>query len=53
MKDETKGKIIECELKRLNEVINKLEIKYNQLDHRFMSHRDNSGIHIREGGCLE
>jgi len=42
--------LIECEIKRLNEVINKLEIKYNQLNNRFMSHRDNQGVHKREGG---
>ena len=37
--------LIECELKRLNDVINNLENKLNQLTQQFKAHRDKKDIH--------
>ena len=39
--------LIECELKRLNDVVNNLENKLNQLNQGFMAHRDRGDIHGR------
>jgi len=38
--------LIECELKRLNGVVNNLENKLNQLTQQFKAHRDKLEIHV-------